>query len=543
MLDGLVVPRWEWSILSALGSDPAFALCLFVLNGEEVPRKPLPARVRHLSRRAAYVGYERVDARLFGRPDDAFAPHDLADEFAEVPRLAVVPSRPKPFEHRFGEADLEAIRAHRLDVLLRFGFAIIRGGILDVATHGVWSFHHDDNREYRGGPPFFWEMAEGNPVSGVTLQILSDELDGGRVIGRTIGATDPASLRRGRSAAYMKGVHLLLRRLRALHAHVPEALAALPEWNERVAYDKPIYKTPSNAVAARFAARAWGGVARRALERRRWTEDWTIGWRGRDGAGPPGLGGASGRSFTFLEPPPGHFWADPFLLERDGRTWLFLEDLDRSLGRASIAVAELREEGVSELRTVFAPGHHLSYPFAFEHDGEAYLVPESAAARTVELWRAVELPDRFERVATLMDDVEAYDATLLRRDGRWWMFVTIAMPGGPTVDELFVFSADSLTGPYEPHPSNPVVSDVRCARPAGRVFEHDGRLIRPAQDSSGRYGRAIVWREIDVLATDDYAERTVGRLDPDQLPGTLATHTYDATASFEVVDALVRRRR
>lgn len=542
MLDGLVVPAWEESILGHLADDPAFELALFVVNGEELPRKPPVERAKHIGRRAVYVAYERVDARLFGRPDDAFAPRSLSPRFDDVPRLTVVPSRPRPFEHRFAEEDLSAIREHRLDVLLRFGFAIIRGGILEVARYGVWSFHHDDNREYRGGPPFFWEMAEGNPVTGVTLQILSDELDGGKVIARSLSATDPASLRRGRSSAYWKGVHLLLRRLHELHSRGWSWIESLPEYGERVAYDKPIYRTPSNAVAARFVARTWGGVARRAVSRRRWREDWTVGWRRRAAGSAPGSP-QTGAPFTLLDPPAGHFLADPFLLEREGRAWLFVEDFDWSAGRAGITVAELRDEGVGPFRPVLSPEHHLSYPFVFEHDGDVYLVPESAAARRVELWRATELPDRFERERVLMEDVEAYDATLLHRDGRWWMFVTIAMPGGPSVDELFLFWADALDGDWRPHALNPVVSDVRCARPAGRVFERDGRLIRPAQDSSGRYGRALVWREIDVLTTERYAEHTTGRFEPDQLPATLATHTYDFSESFEVVDALRRRRK
>ena len=36
--------------------------------------------------------------------------------------------------------------------MLRVGFNIIRGEILNVPKYGVWSFHHDDEVKYRGGP-------------------------------------------------------------------------------------------------------------------------------------------------------------------------------------------------------------------------------------------------------------------------------------------------------------------------------------------------------------------------------------------------------
>ncbi len=74
-----------------------------------------------------------------------------------MPSITVHPLR-KGFTDRIPEDKLESIRSHNLDVLFRFGFRIIRGGILAAARYVVWSFHHDDNLEYRGGPPLFWEI-------------------------------------------------------------------------------------------------------------------------------------------------------------------------------------------------------------------------------------------------------------------------------------------------------------------------------------------------------------------------------------------------
>jgi hypothetical protein len=508
-LDGLEVPAWIEALLVAIDDDPALDLVALV---------PAAAPPRRTS--AAFRLYERIDARLYATPHDPFAPRTLSPRFDNVPRSGA-----------------------SVDVMLRLGSAPADAG----ARLGVWSLEHGE-----GEPPFFAEMERGDAVTPVTVRT-----DDGKVVAQSYSATDISSLHRGRVGAYWKGVHVMLRALRAMQregtAVVDEPRpsdAPRPSDTPRPSGTPASSDAPPRSPApplsapavARFAARTWGGVAWRALRRRRHREDWVVGWRRRPPSSAPGAPEA-GPPFTFVDPPPGHFWADPFLLERDGRAWLFVEDLDWSLGRAGIAVAELTDAGPSELRPILSPPHHLSYPFVFEHDGETYLVPESAAARTIELYRATDFPYEWERVTTLMDDVEAYDTTLLDRNGRWWMFVTIAVPGGAVVDELFLFYADSLIGPFQAHPKNPVVSDVRCARSAGRVFERDGHLIRPGQDSTGRYGRAIVWREIDVLTTEDYEEHTAGRFDPEQLPATLATHTYDFSESYEVVDALRRRRR
>jgi folate-dependent phosphoribosylglycinamide formyltransferase PurN len=142
--------------------------------------------------------YQRLDARIFRPTPDAFALEDMSVELAGVRAITAVPSRPKPFEHRFSANTVEEIREARLDVAVRFGFNIIRGDILDVARYGVWSYHHGDHRDYRGVPAFFWEMYEGNPVSGTMLQVLDEQLDAGRVLYRSFSATDKLSLNRGR---------------------------------------------------------------------------------------------------------------------------------------------------------------------------------------------------------------------------------------------------------------------------------------------------------------------------------------------------------
>ncbi len=90
---------------------------------------------------------------------------------------------------------------------------------------------------------------------------------------------------------------------------------------------------------------------------------------------------------------------------------------------------------------------------------------------------------------------------------------------------------------------NPVVSDVRCARPAGRVFARDGDLIRPAQDCSGSYGSRLVFNRIEALSPTDYRERPIGAIEPAIESGNLRTHSYDSDGSYEVLDGFRMRPR
>ena len=122
------------------------------------------------------------------------------------------------------------------------------------------------------------------------------------------------------------------------------------------------------------------------------------------------------------------------------------------------------------------------------------------------------------------------------------MFVGMSSGRYSTCDELALFSAESLDGAWTPHPRSPVVSDVRRARPAGRLFYESGKLIRPSQDCAKAYGYGLVFSEIVTLTETEYEEREVGRIDPDWLAGNQGTHTYTRSSRFEVIDGNLPQR-
>ena len=151
----------------------------------------------------------------------------------------------------------------------------------------------------------------------------------------------------------------------------------------------------------------------------------------------------------------------------------------------------------------------------------------------------MEFPGRWELDRVLWDGVFAVDTTPLEHDGRTWIFTSIRTPRGGATETLSLFSADSLTSPWLEHPANPVIADARSARPAGRVHARDGRLLRPAQDGSVRYGYALVLNEIRALTPETYREEEMRRVEPSWLPGAIGTHHYDTDGEVEVVDAFV----
>jgi len=249
-------------------------------------------------------------------------------------------------------------------------------------------------------------------------------------------------------------------------------------------------------------------------------------------------------AFTPLTPGKDRYWGDPFVMQRNGHYFVFVEEKLYATGRGRIACLELDGNGqlVSQ-QVALERDHHLSYPFVFEHGGDIFMVPESAAKRTVELYRCVRFPDAWEFVRVLLRDTYAVDATLLEHAGRAWMFVNVKEEGGSSLNALHLYWAESpLADAWHTHPLNPVVRDIASARPAGRIFTQGGKLIRPSQDSTRRYGYALKFNCIKRLDEKGYSEQTIAGFEPSG--GRIrATHTFNQAGDLTVIDAVIRRRK
>ena len=269
------------------------------------------------------------------------------------------------------------------------------------------------------------------------------------------------------------------------------------------------------------------------LLRLAFAQQWVIGIRrATDSCPPSGI-----TAFTLLEPPIGTHYADPFIILRSGRCYLFFEVWRDDDSKGSIWVTVPDDHGQwSCPEPVLERPYHMSYPFVFEWQDQLYMLPETQHNHTLELYRCVKIPTEWELVAVLMDGVDAVDTTLFEHSGRWWMFAAGLGDPASRYRQLSVFHAASPLGPWQPHSHNPVVVDLSAARPAGRLFVHEGRLIRPAQDCRLRYGHSITWNQVEVLNGSDYRETCIGRLKPSLLEGWLAAHTFNQAGGWQVLD-------
>ncbi|QDZ09800.1 glucosamine inositolphosphorylceramide transferase family protein [Devosia ginsengisoli] len=284
------------------------------------------------------------------------------------------------------------------------------------------------------------------------------------------------------------------------------------------------------------AARAAFRQASARLGRRR-PFYWQVGYRQAAGFTPEqaDLGPAV---FTVLPDDGERFYADPFLFAHDGQTFLFVEEFPYALGRGVVSVSMLEPAGhFGRPRIVLEEAYHLSYPQVIAHAGEIFMLPESGGAKRLVLYRAETFPERWVVDTVLLEGVDINDATLIRRDGLFYLFATMRVGPGSASDTMVVYSAADLRGPYTPHRLNPIAIDRSGARPGGTILSQDGRFWLKVQDGTKRYGGGLGLREILQLDADDVR---LGPVLPIAAPITsrfAAIHTFNSAAGLEVVDS------
>ena len=534
LVNTLQLPAWVRKIITDIQtSDCARIVLVVVRDGPRRERFSLLRRTWQNRSRLAYIGYRWIDERLFRTSDNAFAVRD-ATALVEHAAFIRVIARETRFCDYVSDEDVARIRDHRPDVLLRFGFRILKGPILEAARYGVWSYHHGDNQVQRGGPSGFWEVMHERPATGSVLQVLNEDLDNGRVIYRSYAKTDRSSVWRNRNNYYWKSAEFVMRRLRDLSSDPAALNAGSGVCDELHVYSERLHRKPENlqtlGLVGRYVARRVKEHIKRAYE----FNQWAIAFRLSTESSPQTT------LYRFKEqwPARGMSWADPFPVADGNGYHVFLEEYDHIKRLGRIGVGRVSPDGSFERPvTVLEQPHHLSYPFVFQWRGKWFMMPESSGASRIEVFAAREFPGDWTPEAVLFDGVHAVDSTLVMLEARWWLFTNItAHPMTRNYDELYAFHGPTPFGPWTPHARNPIKSDARSTRAAGGFFWKGNKLFRPAQDCSGRYGSATVINRIEKLTPDIFQETAVARIEPHWRPGLSGTHTFNHCSGLTMID-------
>lgn len=539
LVDAIEVPAWSYALIERIVKSDFAEIDILILNGADKIQRN---RINSLYQTPSYFLYNlyrKLDKKLYKALPDAFAVTDAASLLAGIPILTMIPKQSLACDE-FEAGDIEEIKARNLDVIVRLGFGVLKGEILHASKFGVWSFLHSDCEVMRGGPPGFWEVFLRVPVTGTTLQVLVDESDKGVVLGKVISSTDVLSVNRNKNNYYWAGLDLLTRKLNQLRdLGADRFFENVKTLNADIKFSEKVNRFPKNFEMATHLPRHVLKLIILKIRKFFIMDQWIL------------LFDISNNSndrfaeYKKIFPPKNRvkIWADPFVISKDNHYYIYFEEMEHGKkGHISLLVLDENGRYGNPVKVLEKP-YHMSYPFIVEWESDYYMIPESAENKSIDVYKCTRFPDEWAYHSTLMDGVRAADTTLFFHQEKWWLFTNMQeYEGASNCSELYLFHSDTPFGnKWVPHPLNPIVSDVRRARPAGGIFTENGEIFRPSQDCSMRYGYAMRISKILKLDENDYQEVEVEYIQPDWSPNIKATHTINRKNRITLIDGVYTR--
>lgn len=244
--------------------------------------------------------------------------------------------------------------------------------------------------------------------------------------------------------------------------------------------------------------------------------DWNAAWKKE-----------SDTKYNIIPNPKNYWLADTLLFQRKEKLYLFVEAFDKNKKTGRIGVLEFDGVSFGNFRIVLEKDYHLSYPYVFEFNDEIYMIPESSENKSVELYRAVEFPDKWEFDCKLLSG-NFVDSTLNRISNDMFGFYTYNM----TNLEMHFGTLNMDTKSVN---LDRIVSDDKYElRAGGNCFVESDKIIRPVQYNKYFYGQ-----KIRLLENTTYEE--IGVLDPEAVTTSSNTqyrrlHTYSNINGYEAID-------
>ena len=243
----------------------------------------------------------------------------------------------------------------------------------------------------------------------------------------------------------------------------------------------------------------------------------------------------SKKRYHYLFPTINCWYADPFLYEKGGRVYVFVEAYNLWFAKGSIGVAIFEKGKFSRVKLVLEKDFHMSYPNVFEIDGNIYMIPETCARRQIQLYEATEFPYKWSLKKVLVDDIDAVDTSIfMAHNGSLFLYTKENRDGGQLL--WFELGEDFSVRPVD-------VPGMAQERPGGNPLYINNGILRPLQDGKACYGhRVLLYQSENENNSGDGKETLAQIVDTDcffNLPQRRykKTHTLNRSENYEVIDA------
>ncbi|OFY09133.1 MAG: hypothetical protein A2X11_02565 [Bacteroidetes bacterium GWE2_42_24] len=427
---------------------------------------------------------------------------------------------------RYSDEEIDTIKKLELDVLIiGNGSENFEGEIFNCAKEGIVSIQHTDIRWNRGGLPVFWEVYFRYPSAGFVILRQTKKNDYSQILFRgdiAITSTYTKSLIKLYSRSYFYMAELILNFAKNGHLPLPEE--SLP-FGGKLLRIPSIYHTFNYFLKTSFLL-IYNAIERNVLKKEtRWSVAFcSKSWRN-----------STLNEGIRIKNPPDHFFADPFVAKRNGRTVCFVEDFSFRQNNGCIAAIEiLNEKEYRILGPIIEEPFHMSYPFVFEYKQDLYMIPETSGAKSIRLYKCIEFPLKWEYQKEILSGGHFVDPMILNHNGLWFILTN-------TEDEKLIayYSHDPINGIWVEHEKDPLIFDLNTSRNGGLLRDEDGSYVRCRQKFGfNTYGAALTMAKIIDLSPNSYMEQEICQISPDFFPKLIGCHHMHSNGETTVFDYL-----
>ena len=540
LINETTVPLWVHRTIENLTLS-GFAYVTVIINREPANE----TREHKISHGSAFLIrlFESIDRLLFRSKHYSHLDTDIASLTGVKSFISL--NNSAGLTQETGKAN--AIADLNPDVIILFGSHIIEDTILDIPKYGVWTFSIDDSKIHGMPAHGFWEVIKHQPLTDMWLEILTADRSPNDVVYFSRESTYHYSVTENRNKVFWRATVVLPRLIEGIFRHGEAYLNQIKERHRAFIPDigRSSYSDSFLSVLRDLVAHI-GYVLRLGIYKACHTD--AFSWQLRiNNIRDSKYCEDDFSTFKAINPPRRLFWADPFIIADENNYYVFVEEFIYKTNKAHLSVLQLNCDGhLIKSEKILERPYHLSYPFVFKIDGTYYMIPETNQNKTIELYKCCDFPYIWKFEKYIMENISATDTTLFHYENKWWLFTTIDQTGGVSScsTELFLFySDDPIMGKWVSHPLNPVVSDESRARCAGKIFVDGGKIYRPSQDCSIRYGRGLNINHITKLNEQEYNEVLLKEIKPDWEPGLKGVHTINSDKDMIIIDTYKFHKR
>lgn len=232
------------------------------------------------------------------------------------------------------------------------------------------------------------------------------------------------------------------------------------------------------------------------------------------------------------------FQADPFLIEKDDKLYVFYEAFSfrnskgtlrcRILDRELVELDDIKLEGFDDLKC------HLSFPYLIHINDQLFMIPESSERKEVILFQSIEFPARWKQVKVLISDIELTDNVFISINEACYLLST-------TMDnEIIIHSADHIYGQWQRITPSLKVSNPHH-RGAGASYQVENKMYFLTQECTPEtYGKSIYIKELVTLNDANFDENLIEQINS-SINHSDGVHTLNFSNNYIVYDTKINQ--